>query len=52
VLEQAGYSIADIVAKAVFGPMIFQIALMKSRHDEEAGVVLQGGEAPGTASAH
>ena len=34
VLKQAGYSIADVLAKCVFGLMIFKIARMKSAADE------------------
>ena len=34
VLRQAGYSIADILAKAAFGLVIFKIARMKSMADE------------------
>lgn len=34
VLRQAGYSIADILAKAAFGLVIFKIARMKSAHDQ------------------
>jgi bacteriorhodopsin len=34
VLRQAGYSIADIVAKAVFGLVIYKIARMKSAFDD------------------
>ena len=34
VLRQAGYSIADILAKAAFGLVIFKIAKMKSAHDK------------------
>lgn len=34
VLRQAGYSIADILAKAAFALVIFKIARMKSMHDE------------------
>jgi bacteriorhodopsin len=41
VLEQVGYSIADIVAKAVFGVMIWKIADTKSRLEEE-GKLLSG----------
>lgn len=33
VLRQAGYSIADILAKAAFGLVIYKIARMKSAHD-------------------
>ena len=36
VLRQSGYSIADILAKAAFGLVIFKIARMKSAHDEAA----------------
>jgi bacteriorhodopsin len=44
VLRQAGYSIADIVAKAAFGLVIYKIARMKSAaddpgHDGEADAV-------------
>jgi bacteriorhodopsin len=34
VLRQAGYSIADILAKAAFGLAIFKIARVKSAHDD------------------
>ena len=34
VLRQAGYSIADILAKAAFGLVILKIARMKSAHDK------------------
>lgn len=34
VLRQAGYSIADILAKAAFGLAIFKIARSKSAHDD------------------
>ncbi len=34
VLRQAGYSIADILAKAAFGLLIFQVARVKSRLDD------------------
>jgi bacteriorhodopsin len=36
VLRQAGYSIADILAKAAFGLLIFQVARIKSRVDDPA----------------
>ena len=36
VLRQAGYSIADILAKAAFGLLIFQVARIKSRIDDPA----------------
>jgi len=38
-LEQVGYSIADIVAKAVFGVMIWKIADGKSRVEEKLGLL-------------
>jgi hypothetical protein len=38
-LEQVGYSIADIVAKAVFGAMIWKIADGKSRVEEKEGLL-------------
>merc|ERR1719230_2558040 len=38
-LEQIGYSIADVVAKAVFGIMIWRIASAKSQRDEEAALL-------------
>jgi hypothetical protein len=38
-LEQVGYSIADIVAKAVFGVMIWKIADCKSRLEEEGSLL-------------
>jgi bacteriorhodopsin len=40
-LEQVGYSIADIVAKAVFGVMIWMIADQKSKLEEQ-GKLLNG----------
>lgn len=36
VLRQAGYSVADILAKAAFGLVIFKIARAKSSHDDPA----------------
>jgi bacteriorhodopsin len=38
-LEQVGYSIADIVAKAVFGVMIWKIADGKTRVEEKEGLL-------------
>jgi len=38
-LEQIGYSIADVVAKAIFGIMIWSIAAAKSQRDEEAALL-------------
>ena len=35
--EQVGYSVADVVAKAVFGVLIWAIAAEKSRIEEEEG---------------
>ena len=50
VLKQAGYTIADILAKAAFGLVIFKIAKMKSQFDDpnfnELGE--QYNQAPGT----
>jgi len=37
--EQIGYSIADVVAKAVFGVMIWSIASTKSRLEEEGALL-------------
>jgi len=37
--EQIGYSIADVVAKAVFGIMIWRIASAKSGRDEEEALL-------------
>jgi len=42
-LEQIGYSIADVVAKAVFGIMIWNIAAKKSAHDGEAALLSRAG---------
>jgi bacteriorhodopsin len=39
VAVQIGYTIADIVAKAVFGVVIYTIAVRKSEADAEAGAV-------------
>jgi len=38
VVVETGYTIADIVAKAVFGLLIFVIAVRKSKAEAEAGV--------------
>jgi bacteriorhodopsin len=38
-LEQVGYSLADIVAKAVFGVMIWKIADQKSQLEEEGALL-------------
>ena len=35
-VEQVGYSIADVVAKAVFGVLIWAIAAEKSQLEEKA----------------
>lgn len=35
VLREAGYTIADILAKCLFGLMIFTIARLKSAEDDE-----------------
>jgi len=37
--EQIGYSIADVVAKAVFGVLIWAIAAEKSKLEEEGGLL-------------
>merc|ERR1712027_210249 len=37
--EQIGYSVADVVAKAVFGVLIWAIAAEKSRIEEESGLL-------------
>jgi len=37
--EQIGYSIADVVAKAVFGCLIWSIAAEKSKLEEEGGLL-------------
>merc|ERR1719418_542398 len=37
--EQIGYSIADVVAKAVFGVLIWAIASEKSKLEEEGGLL-------------
>ena len=54
VLKQAGYTIADILAKAAFGLVIFKIAKMKSQFDDpnfnELGE--QYNQAPGTTPGH
>jgi len=39
--EQIGYSIADVVAKAVFGVLIWSIASTKSRLEDEGALVAQ-----------
>ena len=38
-LEQVGYSIADVVAKAVFGILVWRIAHEKTLHMEETGLL-------------
>ena len=37
--EQIGYSIADVVAKAVFGVLIWAIAAEKSKLEEQGGLI-------------
>ena len=37
--EQVGYSIADVVAKAVFGIMIWKVADTKSYVEEQQGLL-------------
>jgi len=37
--EQIGYSIADVVAKAVFGVLVWAIAAEKSKLEEESGLL-------------
>merc|ERR1712183_1196439 len=37
--EQIGYSVADVVAKAVFGVLIWAIAAEKSKVESEKGLV-------------
>ena len=41
VVRQVGYSLADILAKPLFGVLIVWIALIKTRTDEENGVVVE-----------
>jgi bacteriorhodopsin len=54
VLKQAGYTIADILAKAAFGLVIFKIAKMKSQFDDPNFLELgeQYNQAPGTTPGH
>jgi len=40
--EQIGYSVADVVAKAVFGVMIWAIAAEKSKIEEQQGKTIEG----------
>jgi len=44
--EQIGYSVADVVAKAVFGVMIWSIASEKSRVEGEEGLLPGGRRSP------
>merc|ERR1719164_313214 len=37
--EQIGYSVADVVAKAVFGVLIWSIAAQKTKVEEEGGLL-------------
>ena len=37
--EQIGYSVADVVAKAVFGILIWAIAAEKSKIESEGGLL-------------
>ena len=37
--EQVGYSIADVVAKAVFGVLIWAIAAAKSAEEDKGGLL-------------
>merc|ERR1712039_461576 len=43
--EQIGYSVADVVAKAVFGILIWAIASEKSRIESEGGLLSKNGDA-------
>jgi hypothetical protein len=36
VIRETGYTVADILAKCLFGLMIFSIARMKSAEDDKA----------------
>ncbi len=42
--KQAGYSIADILAKALYGLLIYRIARLKSFADDAAFAELEGGD--------
>jgi len=41
VFKQVGYSVADILAKAVYGLIIFYVARLKSREDDPAYALLE-----------
>ncbi len=44
---QLGYTIADVLAKPIFGLLIFAIALTKTRIDQEnSGLTIESGNAP------
>lgn len=42
--KQAGYSVADILAKALYGLLIYKIARLKSFADDPAFAVIEGSE--------
>jgi bacteriorhodopsin len=49
VLRQVGYTIADVVAKVVFGLLIYKIARLKSFHDDPAFAAQELGSTEPTA---
>lgn len=51
VLRQVGYSIADVVAKCVFGLLIYKIARLKSADDSPSYAVEEFEHGPATAEA-
>lgn len=46
VLRQVGYSVADVLAKCLYGLVIYKIARMKSAHDDPAFAEQEFEEAP------
>ncbi len=52
VLKQFGYSIADILAKCLYGLLIYKIARLKSSADDPGYVVEEGAHGDGAAVAH
>jgi hypothetical protein len=49
--KQIGYSIADILAKAVYGVIIYQVARIKSRVDDPVFAEREGSTEDGAAPA-
>jgi hypothetical protein len=43
---QLGYTIADMLAKPIFGLLMFAIAVMKTKADQESSSMIEASHAP------